>query len=84
MCYFHIGDLLPESQKVMSKQQYEFYFKEKGTLLSRYLRYFKSNIGKKDAFENMCKLLDNRRHNFINIQKADMLIDWEKADVVEL
>ena len=84
MSYFHIGDLLPETQKVMSKQQYESYFKEKGTLLTRYLRYFKSNIGKKNAFDNMCKLLDNKKLNFINMQKADLLIDWEKADVVEL
>ena len=84
MSYFHIGDLLPETQKVMSKQQYESYFKEKGTLLSRYLRYFKSNIGKKNAFDNMCKLLDNKGLKFVNIQEADKLIDWEKVDVVKL
>ena len=84
MSYFHIGDLLPETQKVMSKQQYESYFKEKGTLLSRYLRYFKSNIGKKGAFENMCKLLDNKELKFVNMQEADKLIDWERVGVVKL
>lgn len=84
MCYFHIGDLLPDAQKVMSKKQYESYFKERGTLLTRYLRYFKSNIGKKNAFDNMCKLLDNKGLKFVNIQEADKLIDWERVDVVKL
>ena len=84
MCYFHIGDFLPDAQKVMSKKQYESYFKERGTLLTRYLRYFKSNIGKKSAFDNMCKLLDNNVFHFVSVREADRLIDWERVDTVEL
>lgn len=84
MSYFHIGDLLPETQKVMSKQQYESYFKEKGSLLNRYLRYFKSNFGKKSAFDKMCKLLDDKELDLVSIQEADKLIDWESVDTVVL
>ena len=84
MSYFHIGDLLPETQKVMSKQQYESYYKEKGSLLNRYLRYFKSNFGKKSAFDKMCKLLDDKELYLVSIQEADKLIDWESVDTVVL
>ena len=84
MCYFHIGDLQPDIKKVMTKKEYESYFKEKGTMVSRYFRYIKSNIGKERAFEKMSKVLNDKDLNFINIQMADELIDWTNASVVEL
>ena len=74
MCYFHIGDLLPESNGLMSKKDYEEYFKENGTLINRYKRYFKSNFGKKNAWKKLEKLI--RTSNFINLEKADKSIDW--------
>lgn len=74
MCYFHIGDLLPESNGLMSKKDYEEYFKENGTLINRYKRYFKSNFGKKNAWEKLDKLI--RTSNFINLENADKSIDW--------
>ena len=74
MCYFHIGDLLPESNGLMSKKDYEYYFKENGTLINRYKRYFKSNFGKKNAWEKLEKLI--RTSNFINLENADKSIDW--------
>ena len=74
MCYFHIGDLLPESNGLMSKKDYEEYFKENGTLINRYKRYFKSNFGKKNAWEKLEKLI--RTSNFINLENADKSIDW--------
>lgn len=77
MCYFHIGDLLPETNGLMSKKDYEDYFKENGTLINRYKRYFKSNFGKKNAW----KKLENLVHSFdfVNIDTVDKSIDWAKC-----
>lgn len=82
MCYFHIGDLIPESQGVMSKEAYEAYFKEPGTLKARYSRYLKSNLGKKNAFEKMLKLIDEME--FVDLRNADSEIDWNTSSVVKL
>lgn len=82
MCYFHIGDLIPETSGVMSKEAYEAYFKEPGTLKARYMRYFKSNLGKKKAFDKMMKLIDDV--DFVGLQQADESIDWNNAPVVKL
>lgn len=77
MCYFHIGDLLPETSGVMSKEDYEEYFKEKGTILNRYKRYFKSNFGKKNAWNKLERLI--KTHKFINLEQANATIDWSKC-----
>lgn len=82
MCYFHIGDLVPESNGIMSKDNYEAYFKEPGTLKARYVRYLKSNLGKKNAFGKMMKLIDEM--NFVGLQQADEAIDWDVAPVVKM
>lgn len=82
MCYFHIGDLIPETSGVMSKEAYEAYFKEPGTLKARYVRYFKSNLGKKKAFDKMMKLIDDM--DFVGLQQADESIEWNNAPVVKL
>ena len=77
MCYFHIGDLLPETSGVMSKQAYEEYFKEKGTWPNRYKRYLKSNLGKKGAWNKLEKLV--RSQDFINLEQADEVINWQEC-----
>lgn len=82
MCYFHIGDLVPESHGIQSKAEYEAYFKEKGTLKARYMRYIKGNFGKKQALQKMMKLIDDL--NFHSIEDADKMIDWNNASVVKL
>ncbi len=82
ICYFHIKDFLPESSGIMSKKDYEAYFKEPGTIQNRYLRYFKGNVGKKSALEKFQKLIDST--DFINLEQADKIIDWSKAPVVEI
>ena len=82
MCYFHIGDLVPESEGVMSKDAYEAYFKEEGTLKARYMRYLKSNLGKKNAFPKMMRLIDEMK--FVNLQQVDEAIDWATAPIVTL
>lgn len=80
MCYFHISDLISEISTVHSRQEYEDYFKEKGTLLNRYKRYFKSNIGKKRAWNKFESLIEE--HNFVDIVGAGDIVDWTKAIVI--
>ena len=82
MCYFHIGDLVTESRGVMSKKAYEAYFKEKGTLKARYLRYFKANLGKKNALNKMMHLIDDL--SFVNLTQADKEIEWCTTPIVKL
>lgn len=77
MCYFHIGDLLPETNGVMSRRAYEEYFKEKGSLINRYKRFIKSNFGKKSAWKKLEKLIFT--FNFTNLEDADQLINWTKC-----
>ena len=82
MCYFHISDLIPETGKVLSREAYERYFKEPGTLKARYVRYFKRNFGKKNAFDKMFQLIEET--DFIGIDQADQQIDWNNTPVVNL
>lgn len=82
MCYFHIGDLLPETGGLMSREAYEDYFKENGSLMNRYKRYFKSNYGKKRAWEKLGKLV--RTCNFFSLDMADQLIDWKSSHQIVL
>lgn len=82
MFYFHIGDLVPETMGLLSKEDYELYFKEKGTLKNRYLRYIKANIGKKGAFNKLLNLL--QQEPFINLKQADDMISWKDVDVINV
>lgn len=82
MCYFHINDLLPESKSVMTRKDYEEYFKESGSLINRYKRFIKANLGKKSAFDKMSKLVEQT--SFINLAAADVQIDWNTVPHVIL
>lgn len=82
MCYFHIGDLVPESHGLQSKAEYEAYFKEKGTLKARYMRYIKGNLGKKKALPKMMRLIDDM--DFVNLVQVDEQIDWSASQIVKL
>lgn len=82
MCYFHINDLLPEKKGVKSREEFEAYYKEPGTLKNRYVRYLKSNLGKKNAFDKMMQLIDLM--DFVGLQQADEAMDWTIAPVVKL
>ena len=82
MCYFHIGDLIPESHGVMSKAAYEAYFKEPGTTKARYTRYLKSNLGKKNAFHKMMQLIDEME--FVGLEQADEMMVWKNIVEVRL
>ena len=82
MCYFHINDLLPELKGVKSKEEYEAYYKEPGTLKNRYMRYIKTNLGKKRAWNKLEKLI--KQMNFVNIEQANNQIDWSSVSIVNL
>lgn len=82
MGYFHINDLIKEKTAVRSRESYEAYYKEPGTLKNRYVRYFKTNLGKHGAFDKLLKLIDSEE--FVNIEQADSTIDWTKVPVVKL
>lgn len=72
MCYFHIEDLLMDKVNMMTKEEFEDYFKEPGTLKNRYLRYMKSNIGRGKAMRNLEYLLKD--FEFISI------LQWVKRN----
>lgn len=82
MFYFHIGDLIPERGGVGSKEAFEAYYKIPGTLKNRFIRYFKSNFGKKKAFGKMMELISTKE--FVNLEQADTIINWEDAPSVVL
>ncbi len=75
MTYFHIGDLVQEASGMLSKAEYENYFKEKGTFSKRAIRYVKTNLGKKSAMNKLLKLIASE--DFVSLEQADSMIDWE-------
>ena len=82
MCYFHIGDLLPETNGLLSKKEYEDYFKENGSLINRYKRYFKSNFGKKNSWNKLDDLVHS--FDFVNLNMADIKTDWARSPRINL
>lgn len=82
MTYFHIGDLIPETSGVLNKKDFENYYKIPGTLRNRYMRYIKSNLGKKRAFGKLLKLMNSQ--DFVSLEQADNLIEWENVQSVVL
>ena len=82
ICYFHLNDLIADKRKLMSREDYEEYFMQAGTLKNRLIRFFKNNAKSGDTFEKLIRLLSE--HHFVNIHEADSLIDWEKVENVKL
>lgn len=80
MTYFHIGDLMTDKYKLQSKKEYETYFKEPGTLINRYKRYIKSNLGTKSAFPKLQTLIETNK--FQNLEQIDKEYNWNKKDIV--
>ena len=82
MTYFHLGDLNPVIDGVMSKDSYESYFGEQGTLKARYLRYFKTNFGVNGNKQKLFRLIS--RIDFCNIESGNLHTDWSKAPLITL
>lgn len=71
MCYFHIADLIDFKSPMMTKAEFEGYFKEPGTLKNRLIRYIKSNLGRKRSFKGLNSLLDS--YKFVTVRDASKL-----------
>ena len=82
ICYFHLADLIHEEHKMLSRDKYEAYFKEPGTLRNRLSRFMKSNVGTGDAYKKLNRLLCDFK--FMNIMEANSQIDWNLAMTVYL
>lgn len=82
MTYFHIGDLVKEPKQMMSKEAYESYFKEQGTITNRLKRYIKSNIGIGDTQNKLSQLI--KGNVFVNCEQANNQISWEQTPSVIL
>ena len=82
MTYFHIGDFLQNKGGLMSKSEYEEYFKEAGTLKNRLARYVKSNLGTSSAFDKMAHMVNSL--DFMSLVDADEMHDWSDVQVINL
>lgn len=82
MTYFHLGDLNPVFSGVLSKEMYEAYFAEPGTMKARYLRFVKTNLGVKENKRKLFRLLSNIGFN--NLEEAESLISWTKAPSITI
>lgn len=82
MTYFHVGDLVKEPKKMMSKEAYESYFKESGTITNRLKRYIKSNIGIGDTQQKLSYLI--RQNTFVSIKQANEKISWSQIPSIQL
>ncbi len=82
MTYFHLGDIHPVYDGVMTKEDYESYFEESGSTKARYIRYVKSNVGVGGNKKKLFKLLNIT--SFSNVAQANSIIDWSKAPVINL
>lgn len=80
--YLHIGDLLYHKFKIMSRSDYETYFKENGCFINRLKRGVKSSLGTKSAFDKMKKSLSEFK--FVNLGTADKFIEWNNIETIKL
>ena len=80
--YFHIGDLIHKEGGMMSRKAYENYFKENGSFVNRFKRYVKSNLGTKNAFSKMERLLETVP--FVNVREASESILWDKIRIIAI
>lgn len=82
MTYFHLGDLNPVFSGVLSKEMYETYFDEPGTLKARYLRFVKTNLGVKGNKRKLFRLLGNMAFN--NLEETEGLVRWTEAPTITI
>ena len=82
MTYFHINDLEHHPYKMMTKEEYESYFKQSGTFKNRFIRMVKHSLGSRGAFDKMCNLVC--AFDYLNLEEADKMIEWGEAKIVEL
>ena len=79
MMYFHISDLAAIKQGFMSKQSYEEYYKETGTLFKRFKRYFKDNFSLGNTFAKFTSVIKN--NHLMNLEYIDKSIIENNVNV---
>lgn len=72
MTYFHVKDF--------DKEQKRHYRSFEGE--SAWLRYIKSYMGVNKCFSKFCRFVMD--FDFVSVEKADELIDWEKQSTIKL
>lgn len=82
ICYYHLKDLINEKIGMLSKAQYEEYFKEPGTLYNRWSRYLKDNLSGGDAYKKLTKLIS--KINFIGVSEASRILQKNVTDIIRL
>ena len=82
MSYFHLNDLIVEPMRLMTRERYEEYFKEQGTLTNRISRMIKGGIAIGNTYNKLDKFVQNKP--FINIQTAISEIDWSTTPIKHL
>ncbi len=82
MMYFHISDLAAIKSKFLSRKSYEEYYKEDGLFFRRCKRYFKDNFTFGNTIDKFKIIIKN--NNFINLETADKLIDWNMINIINL
>lgn len=80
MCYFHINDIIRHKTPLMSKFEYEKYFRESGSFIKRYARYFKSNVGRSKTMFHIGALLSE--FHFMPIK--DYLCENKLTNIVRI
>lgn len=82
ICYFHLYDLISEKRKMMSREDYEKFFMQPGTLKNRLIRFFKSNARTGDSFEKLKHVL--RDFEFVSIRDSQNMINWDAVVKIDL
>ena len=74
MTYFHIGDLLPERHKIMSRREYEDYFKERALFFCRLKNLIKKDYGRHGSMQKLFRLIDF--FDYIDLESATHFVEW--------
>lgn len=82
ICYFHLKDLIDEKTGVLSKVQYEEYFKEPGTMKNRYVRWIKDNFRMGDVYSKLMKLL--AKQSFVSVETASNSVVLKQQEAIVL
>ncbi len=82
MAYFHLGDIMKNTNGMMNRKEYEQYYKENGSLKNRVVRYMKNSLGTGKAFDKMSKFI--REFDFVSLNEADSKIDWNQENIITL
>lgn len=82
MCYFHIDDLLPQNNRLKTREEYEAYFRESGTISRRIIRHMKSNVGKSQAWKKLKRLVEEL--SFTGVIQSLSSIDTQTLPIVSI